>query len=231
VAQGKARDDHQVLSPALGGELGRSSAAVPGSGGLTAIRAALKARPLWQLAVVGLAALLFALALLLPRGVLDERSAAVALPPSGPTSEAAVPPIGLLAGTDRPTQSTLASDNGFGGMLLDVGSKLLLTLALLYATLYLVRKYSNRLSGRGPNSNLAVVETLRLGQSGALHLVRVGDRHLLIGATSQQITLLGEAEKPREDGTESLVGAPIESAFLDQLRALGGMNRPPTGAP
>jgi flagellar biosynthetic protein FliO len=181
-------------------------------------------RPLLAAAAIVLVA---ALALAAPRSGVEDRSAAQALPSAVSTVTS---PLGgdttLLPQVDRPAASTLASDSGLGATLLDVGLKLALTIGVLYLTLFLVRKYSGRLGGRGPAGNLAVVETVRLGQNGALHLVRVGDRHLLIGATATQISLLGEAGNLAVAEPIDLGLTPsVESPFLTQLRVAMGSDR------
>ena len=198
-----------------------------------ALRALVADRRRWPALGATLLVFLAALIVGLPRGVADERSAAQALPPAVSTASGYAPAELLpVSDADRPAAPTLAADTDFGGMLLDVGSKLLLTIGVLYLTLFLVRKYSARLSGHASGGHLAVVETVRLPQSGAIHIVRVGDRHLLIGATATQISLLGEAGDLASERDRSST-ATAESPFLDQLRvAIGagrddGSGRPP----
>lgn len=100
-----------------------------------------------------------------------------------------------------------------GALLLDLSWKLGLVLILAYGALWLTRHgLSVR---RGPAwRGLQVIETLSLGGQHRLHLVRVGRRVLLIGATAQQLSTLAQIE-PSEL-------APIGEAEnrLDQLQAL-----------
>jgi flagellar biosynthetic protein FliO len=194
---------------------------------LSRVRVLLADRRRRPLLAAGAIVLVAALALALPHGGAEDRSAAQALPPAAPTeARSFAGDAALLQQAERPAASTLASDSGLGATLLDVGLKLALTIGVLYLTLFLVRKYSGRLGGRRPAGNLAIVETVRLGQNGALHLVRVGDRHLLIGATATQISLLGDAGNLAVAAPlDTPVTVPVESPFLSQLRAAMGSDR------
>ncbi len=74
----------------------------------------------------------------------------------------------------------------------DVAVKTALVLALLYAALWAIRRYYGK-SGvlqRGPS--LLVVQSTQLGPGRSVHLIGVGGKMLLIGATSQQVSLLAE---------------------------------------
>jgi flagellar biosynthetic protein FliO len=78
--------------------------------------------------------------------------------------------------------------------LFDVFFKLLIVIGLLVGCAVIYRHFAGRqVFGRAVR-RMEVVETLRLGQRQALHLVRVGDRQLLIGSSDQALTLITEVE-------------------------------------
>ena len=76
---------------------------------------------------------------------------------------------------------------------LDVIFKLALVLALIYGSLYLLRRWQIG-AFASARRQLTVLETTRLSPRQSLHLVRVGERAWLIGATDQALSLLAEVE-------------------------------------
>ncbi len=79
-------------------------------------------------------------------------------------------------------------------ILWDVISKTALVLALLYGVLWTIRRFSGKLevARRGPS--LQLVNTVHLGPGRSVHLLGIGDRMILVGATSQQVSLLAELD-------------------------------------
>jgi flagellar biosynthetic protein FliO len=83
------------------------------------------------------------------------------------------------------------------GYLLQACGSLLLVLALVYGAYWLLRRQSRLkplLRSRGP---IEVLDSRPLGPDRALHVIRVGTRHWLIGSTSGSMSNL--AELTRED--------------------------------
>ena len=76
----------------------------------------------------------------------------------------------------------------------DVLWKTAFVLAILYGVMWAVRRFSGRplLAKRG--LSISVVETAHLGPNRSVHLVGVGNKLLLLGATTQQISVLAELE-------------------------------------
>jgi flagellar biosynthetic protein FliO len=91
------------------------------------------------------------------------------------------------------------------GTAIGVILKLGIVLALIYGSLLLLRRW-RFLSGNAKIRQLQVLETTRLTQKQALHLVRVGERVILIGATDQNLTLLSEIVPEPND----LLGSSLE---------------------
>ena len=87
--------------------------------------------------------------------------------------------------------------------------------AAVYASRKLVGKITNL-----PGKRIRVVETVHLGPRKAVHLLRVDDRHILIGSTNENISklaeLAGEAEDTEEaSGSDTSEGSP---GFADALK-------------
>ena len=98
--------------------------------------------------------------------------------------------------------------------------KLALVLGLCYVTILGLKRFS---SLRGPvgagQRHIRVIDNLSLGANRGLHLVAVGSRRLLVGATSSQInvlTELGAEEVPEDESPAPAAG------FKDQLAAFLG---------
>ncbi|GMU41591.1 MAG: hypothetical protein AMXMBFR23_24570 [Chloroflexota bacterium] len=89
---------------------------------------------------------------------------------------------------------------GFGdwiGLLLRLG----LVLGVIWGAVAAMRWYVRRSQGMGGRNGLAtleVIETHALGPNRALHLVRLGDRAVLVGATPERITSLLTVDDPEE---------------------------------
>ncbi len=76
---------------------------------------------------------------------------------------------------------------------ISVTVKLALVIALIYGCLFLLRKWQGGwLAPR--QKHITLLETTRLSPRQALHLVRVDNRLLLIGATDQALALLSEVD-------------------------------------
>ena len=70
--------------------------------------------------------------------------------------------------------------------------KLLCVLALIIGGGILLRRFSNRSTAQGKLRQLQVVETVRLSPKQTMHIVRAGDKVLLVGATDQSLALISE---------------------------------------
>ncbi len=114
--------------------------------------------------------------------------------------------IGLLAlmglasipfGTDVQAPETPALSGGdalsAAGMALSVFWKLGLVLLLIYASLYLLRRWQGGKLG-GSTRKMSILETTRLSPRQAIHLVKVGQQVFLIGATDSNVTLVSEVD-------------------------------------
>ncbi len=79
-------------------------------------------------------------------------------------------------------------------MIWEVFIKLILVVVLLYIFLFLLRAWQGKRVGGAKVKNLYIEESVHLSPRQALHLVKVGSRNLLIGATDQNLNLIAEVE-------------------------------------
>jgi len=70
--------------------------------------------------------------------------------------------------------------------------KLLCVLAIIVGGGVLLRRFANRSTVQGKLRQLEVVETVRLSPKQSMHIVRAGDKTLLVGATDQSLALISE---------------------------------------
>ncbi|RKY08475.1 MAG: flagellar biosynthetic protein FliO [Planctomycetota bacterium] len=108
-------------------------------------------------------------------------------------------------------------DGGAGELFFRMMLMVLLVIVLGAAAIYLSRKVLpgfTQLSGK----RVRVVETVHLGPRKALHLVRIGNRQLLIGGTNENITrladvtdALSEADSPVSQIENNTLGSVAQS--------------------
>lgn len=106
-------------------------------------------------------------------------------------------------------------DAGLGVLALKMTGNTLAVLACLYLVLIGLRRWHTQVAAIS-DRQLSIVETLRLSPKQVLHLVRVGDRQLLLGASDGQVALLAEVggTPPVADGA-----APAFISHLQQAAA------------
>ncbi len=89
----------------------------------------------------------------------------------------------------------------FGGQdWFNLGLRLGLVLLVIWAAIVAMRWYVRRMNGEGGGAGrqLKIVETRSLGPNRSLHLVRIGDRAVLIGVTAERINHLLAIDDPEE---------------------------------
>ena len=146
----------------------------------------------------------------------------------GPLKNAALPPKSTTQediSVQPSTFSGIQDSSGFAplepdwpGLLADLGLKLLLTLGLLYVFLYLLRKFMTHRTESGHAPGIVVMQTVHLGQNRALHLIKVADRMVLLGATPSQISLLLEIDRP-SPATDTTPQDSATRSFVEELLA------------
>jgi flagellar biogenesis protein FliO len=112
---------------------------------------------------------------------------------------AVLTPVAALAQESTDVGAAVTS---FGlGDWLGLMARLALVVAVIWVAVMAMRWWVRRMQGggsRGALGALEVIETHALGPNRALHLVRLGDRAVLVGATQERITQLMTVEDPAE---------------------------------
>jgi flagellar biogenesis protein FliO len=84
-------------------------------------------------------------------------------------------------------QETLDTGRMFFKMILAVGLIIAMGVGAIYFSRKLLPKIANL-----PGKKIQVIETVHLGPRKAVHLLRVGSRHILIGSTAESISKLAD---------------------------------------
>lgn len=112
--------------------------------------------------------------------------------PNEPLQINASSPNSILA---RDPNFAFGADRQFntGGLYWRMMLAVLLVLALGTAAYYVSKKLGGKII-KLPNRQIKLVETLYLGSRKTLHLIRVGDKSILIGTTPTTITRIAELD-------------------------------------
>lgn len=106
------------------------------------------------------------------------------------------------ASAQEATDEVGSQVTSFGvGDWLNLGLRLALVIGVIWAAVHGMRWYVRRMNrggSRGGLRALEVLETHTLGPNRTLHLVRLGDRAVLVGATQERITQLLTVDDPEE---------------------------------
>jgi flagellar biosynthetic protein FliO len=116
-----------------------------------------------------------------------------------------------LGGSSGSTSGPLGSTPLY---FLGVFVKLVGVLLLIVASAVIVRRWSNFSSTGSRVRHLHLIETIRLSPKQSLHLVSVGDRQLLIGATDQAIALITPVESSLDLSPEEAPQPALDFASL-----------------
>jgi len=121
------------------------------------------------------------------------------------------------ASAQEATDEVGSQVTSFGvGDWLNLGLRLALVIGVIWAAVHGLRWYVRRMNrggSRGGIRALEVLETHTLGPNRTLHLVRLGDRAVLVGATQERITQLLTVDDPEE--FKRIVETPDDAAELD----------------
>ncbi len=121
-------------------------------------------------------------------------------------------------GADSNSRPALGGDERPSWLVgVELGAKLLLVLGLVYVVMAGLRRLlGNKYKSTAGNATINVLETTGLGPGRTLHLVVVGEKTLLIGATDHQLSLLAELSDtaiPLPDETETLTNEQFSQAL------------------
>ena len=99
--------------------------------------------------------------------------------------------------------------------------KLVVVLLLIVASSVIFRRWSQPRAGGKKTRQVQLLETVRLAPKQALHLVSIGDQHLLVGATDQGITLISQVELSLDMEATGSVKAQPTGDFASLLQGFG----------
>ncbi len=121
--------------------------------------------------------------------------------PNEPLSPAAPLPDSIFA---RDPNFAFGTDRQFdtGGIYWRMMLAILLVLVLGAAVYYVSKKLGGKIVNM-PNRQIRLVETLYLGSRKALHLIKVGDRSIIIGTTPTAITRIADLGQNTDGSSEA----------------------------
>lgn len=110
------------------------------------------------------------------------------------------------------------------GYYIGVFIKLIGVLLLIVGCSAIFRRFQNKQIGISPARQVSIVETIRLTPKQTLHLVKLGDQKLLIGATDQNISLISQVTIPGENYDQIQANDVSSSNFASYLRNIDAIN-------
>lgn len=155
---------------------------------------------------------------------------------AGPPAATPTDTTPLSSAVTNGTTEAVKSSSGSSGAFIRMVVGLFIVLAVIYGVYWLLKTYgkSKRNGGAGESgAGLDVVATAALGPGRNLHLVRVGDEFVLVGAAEQSVTPLrtysveetrrldkhlASASSIRALSTSTTDGAPPLVRLMDELR-------------
>jgi flagellar biosynthetic protein FliO len=109
-----------------------------------------------------------------------------------------------------PTNSVLSRDSNFalgsdrqfgtGGIYWRMMLAVILVLALGIGVYYVSKKLGSKIINL-PNRQIKLVETLYMGSRKALHLIKVGNKNIIIGTTPTTITRIADLDRSISDSS------------------------------
>lgn len=123
----------------------------------------------------------------------------------------------------------LGGVSGFDtGDWLNLGLRLGIVLVVIWIAVFAMRWYVRRstgMPGAGFTRHVEVIETRALGPNRALHLVRIGERAVLVGATQERINSLMEIDDPEEVARldDRAVAPPVQRTLRSLMGGLSGL--------
>lgn len=126
---------------------------------------------------------------------------------------------GSLFAKDPNFFMTSDADFGSGELWFKTILSVLLVVALGVAAIYVSKKLLPRIANL-PDKEIRIIETVHIGPRKTMHLIEIGNRRLLIGSTSENITMLADVTKvdKRNEGglasTDGLTKSPLHETDL-----------------
>ena len=123
----------------------------------------------------------------------------------------------LSAGALRAQQEEVPEIGGdLAPTLLQLLGALLLIVAFIYASVWLMKRYSTGKVNNG-GGFVTIIERKHLTPKQALYVLKVGDEHLLVGATESGINKICDVKVPESTQPPNKRTSPQESKFSQLL--------------
>ncbi len=101
-----------------------------------------------------------------------------------------------------------------GSELISLAWRLGLVIVIIGVSIVGLRWWARRTSGpRSVTGFLRVVDTLQVGSGRTIHLVALGDRVIVVGATAQSMAFLNELDAEESERVLQDADAPVDQAF------------------
>lgn len=118
-----------------------------------------------------------------------------------PESTASQSPVDATPQESAATQSAGGAFSLGGGQLVSLAWRLALVVIIIAGSIVGLRWWGNRTAGpRSTTGFIRVIDTLAIGTGRTIHLVAMGDRVIVVGATAQQLTFLNELSEEEAAG-------------------------------
>ena len=103
-----------------------------------------------------------------------------------------------------------------GPTLLQLVGAMLLIVAVIYASMWLMKRYTIGKTGNG-GELIEIIERRHLSPKQALYVIRVGEQHLLIGVTEGGISKLSEVAYGKAESRLTTVAARADESKFGRL--------------
>jgi len=121
--------------------------------------------------------------------------------------------------TTQASDQVALGEGNLIGALLKMLSALAIVVAVVFGSLYLLRRLMGRrqVGSRGCDA-LEVLQTTYVGPHKAISLVRVANRSVLVGVTDSQISMLSELDAAETEQIRAETSQPEREPFSNMLR-------------
>lgn len=123
----------------------------------------------------------------------------------------------VLAQTIVPDSASAPAQDIYSPSLFGIVAKLIISMVvivgLIYLSMYFLKKINSRAAGGGIiGDTIKIIGRTFLSPKQSLYLVKIGERYTIIGATEQNVSMIGELSEEEAAKFESQGKAPGDSA-------------------
>ena len=126
---------------------------------------------------------------------------------------------GAQASATPATSTSSSSGSGFslgGGQLFSLAWRLGLAVVIIAGSIFALRWWGKKTAGpRSTTGFIRVIDTLAIGNGRTVHLLAMGDRVIVVGATAQQLTFLNELTEDEAQGILARSSQPADQPLAN----------------